>query len=152
MASTTGNLCYLTSFIRSYECLLVDIISAILLSKKHYLAFLIAEWNKCQSFLAPVHLYNSSALLHLSFYYSLDWVVTVMDLALASQTLVNTLESASESKSRLAIKPRSEKLKAWSLILTKERKAPFSLLLCLRTFLLKQIFSGEIKRLTNRGV
>ena len=76
----------------------------------------------------------------------------MIDLALASQVLVNTLETASESKFRLAIEPRSEKLRVQSLILTKKRKAPSLLLLYLRTFLLKHIFSGEIERLTSKRV
>jgi len=74
----------------------------------------------------------------------------VIDLALASQALVNTLETTSESEFRLATEPRSEKLRVQSFILTKERKAPSLSLLYLRTFLLKQIFSGEIGRLTSK--
>jgi len=74
-----------------------------------------------------------------------------MDLALASQALVNTLETASESESRLATKLRSKKLRVQSPMLTEERKALSSSLSHLRTFLLKQIFSGEIERLTSKG-
>jgi len=43
MASTTSNLYCLTQLIKFQDHLLVDAISAILLSKKCYLAYLVAE-------------------------------------------------------------------------------------------------------------
>jgi len=48
MASTVDNLHCLTQLIRSHECLLVDAISAILLSKKDCLALLVVEQNEHQ--------------------------------------------------------------------------------------------------------
>jgi len=71
---------------RSQGRLLVDAISAILLSKKDHLARLVEEQNTCQSSLALVCLYSSSTHLHLSFHHSLDQLVTVMFLALTSST------------------------------------------------------------------
>ena len=58
MASTAGNLRCLTQLMRSQGRLLVDAISAILLSKKDRLARLVEERKACQSSLAlkvPTH-------------------------------------------------------------------------------------------------
>ena len=84
MASAAGNLCCLTQLMRSQGRLLVDAISAILLSKKDRLVRLVEERKACQSSLALVCLYSSSVCLHSSFHHSLDRLVTVMFLVLAS--------------------------------------------------------------------
>ena len=78
-------------------------------------------------------------------------MVTVIFLALAFHALEITLETAVESKSRLSTEFSLEKLRAQIPIVTEERKLFSSLLSRLRTFLLKQMFSGEIGRLTRRG-
>ena len=70
-----------------------------------------------------------------------------MFLALTSHALEITLEIAVESKSRSSTESSLEKLKARSPIVTEERKSFSSSLSCLRTFLLKQMFSGEIRKL-----
>ena len=54
MTSTTNSLHCLTQLIRSHGCLLVDAISANLLSKKHHLAYLVTEWKENQSKHSPV--------------------------------------------------------------------------------------------------
>jgi len=73
-----------------------------------------------------------------------------MFLALASHALKITLETALESKSRSFTESSLKKLRARSPIVTEERKSFSSSLLHLRTFLLKQMFSGEIGRPTRR--
>jgi len=74
-----------------------------------------------------------------------------MFLVLASHALEITLEIALESKSRSSTESSLEKLRVWSPIVTEERKSFSSSLSCLRTFLLKQMFSDEIGRSTRRG-
>jgi len=78
-------------------------------------------------------------------------VVTVIFLALASHALEITLETAIESESRLSTESSLEKLRAQSPIVTEERKLFSSSLSCLRTFLLKRMFAGEIGRSSIRG-
>ena len=56
MASTAGSFRYLTQLIRSQGHLLVDAISAILLSKDCLLACLVVEQKEDQSDHSPVHL------------------------------------------------------------------------------------------------
>ena len=75
----------------------------------------------------------------------------MMFLALASHVLEITLETTVESKFRLSTESSLEKLRAQSPIVIEERKSFLLSLSHLRTFLLKQMFSGKIERSTRKG-